>query len=113
MRILPSVTHLLPLDSNLGKSAPPSFCQTKGISGDVQPIHGGPRTIRRQDWTSPGNEHWRDKFACDTSSALEWFGLFTCAALVVHVSFYNSCCTKTQRKIYNLQNPTSCVQIVT
>ncbi|KAF8419243.1 hypothetical protein L210DRAFT_3514838, partial [Boletus edulis BED1] len=50
-----------------------------GISGDVQPIHGGPRTIRRQDWTSPGNEHWRD------NSALEWFGLFTCAALVVHV----------------------------
>ena len=44
----------------------------------------------------------RTGFACDTSSALEWYGLFMCAASVVRVSFYSSCCTKTQKKIHNL-----------
>ena len=38
-------------------------------------------------------------FTCDTSSALEWSGLFMCVASVVRVSFYSFCCTKTQRKI--------------
>ena len=69
----------------------------------------GPRRHSDKSWwpshrSSPwldflGHQHWRDIFACDTSSALEWCGLFMCAASsVVRVSFYSSCCTKTQRK---------------
>ncbi|KAF8417268.1 hypothetical protein L210DRAFT_3581170 [Boletus edulis BED1] len=61
MRILPLVIHLF-------------LCLWTRTSEN--PLRG-PCTVRRQDWTFPENEHWRDKFACDTSSALEWCGLFT------------------------------------
>ncbi|KAF8418771.1 hypothetical protein L210DRAFT_3578692 [Boletus edulis BED1] len=84
MRILPLVIYLfLCLWTRTSENPLRPLCQTKGTSGDVQ---GGPCTVRRQDWTFPGNEHWRDKFACDTSSALEWCGLFTvCCVCRPHV----------------------------
>ncbi|KAF8131163.1 hypothetical protein EV363DRAFT_1331893 [Boletus edulis] len=70
MRILPLVIHLfLCLWTRTSEHPLRPLRQTKGTSGDVQ---GGPCT--------------RDKFACDTSSALEWCGLFTvCCVCRPHV----------------------------
>jgi len=94
MRIFPSVTYVYPLDSSLDMSAVLLFLP---IERDLQPTHGG---------ASIG----LNKFACDMSSALEWCGLFMCAASVVRVSFYSSCCTKTQKKyiIYKTQEALEC-----
>ncbi|KAF8131024.1 hypothetical protein EV363DRAFT_1398835 [Boletus edulis] len=73
MRILPLVIYLfLCLWTRTLENPLRPLCQTKGTSGD--------------DSTSPGNEHWRDKFACDTSLALEWCSLFTvCCICHPHV----------------------------
>ena len=45
------------------------------------------------------------QFECDTSSALEWHGLFLCVASVIRVSFYGSLLYQNPKKNIKLRKP--------
>ena len=96
-QILSSAAHLQPLDSSLKNSAVLLFLPNEGDPWRYLANSRCPRTVLRRGWTGWG---MRTGFACDTSSALEWYGLFMYAVSVVRLSFYSSCCIQNPEKIY-------------